>query len=63
MGETKPAKPELPGNHGQFGEGDATESFEQLEDHPSPADGAKQDGAKQDGATQGPKQTNAGERS
>ena len=58
MGETTPAKPELPGNHGQFGEGDATERFEQLEDHASPADERKPDGA-----TQGPKQTNAGERS
>ena len=63
MGETTPAKPELPGNHGQFGEGDATENFEPLEDHASPADEAKQDEPKQDGAAQGPKQTNAGERS
>ena len=58
MGETTRDKPKLPGNHGQFGEGDATESFEPLEDHASPADTAKQDGG-----TQGPKQTNAGERS
>ena len=58
MGESTPEKPKLPGNHGQFGEGDATERFERLEDHASPADTAKQGGG-----TQGPKQTNAGERS
>ena len=58
MGENTSAKPALPGNNGQFGEGDATERYEPLEDHPSPAE---DDGAK--GDTRGPKQTNAGERS
>ena len=47
------AKPALPGNHGQFGANNATEDYEPLPDHPS-AD---------EPATQGPKQTNAGERS
>ena len=54
--ETKPADSKaagLPGNHGQFGENNATEDFKPLEDHPAPA---KQ-------APAGPKQTNAGERS
>ncbi len=58
MGENTSAKPALPGNNGQFGEGDATERLEPLEDHASPAEGeAIEDDAK------GPKQTNAGERS
>ncbi len=54
--DDKTAKPEagkLPGNHGQFGVGDASEAFEVLEDHASPSVPAEQ----------GPKQTNAGERS
>jgi hypothetical protein len=46
-------KAELPGNKGQFGAGDATEAFKPLENQPSPdAPGS-----------QGPRQTNAGERS
>ena len=49
----KPDAKELPGNHGQFGADVETESYEKLEDHPSPAAPADQ----------GPKQTNAGERS
>ncbi len=54
--ETKPADPKaagLPGNHGQFGENNATEDFKPLEDHPAPGEQAPA----------GPKQTNAGERS
>ena len=58
MGENTSAKPALPGNNGQFGEGDATERYEPLEDHASPADG---EAAK--GEPKGPQQTNAGERS
>ena len=53
MGEGKTAEGKqaaLPGNHGQFGAGDASEAFKPLEDHPAPGD-------------QGPKQANAGERS
>ena len=46
-------KDKLPGNHGQFGAGDATEDYKKLEDQPAP----KAPG------DQGPKQTNAGERS
>ena len=45
-------QPVLPGNHGQFGEGDATEAYDTLQDHPTPADAPK-----------GPQQVNAGERS
>ena len=52
MDERKPPNPPLPGNEGQFGEGDATEAFETLENHPAPPD-----------TTPAPKQTNAGERS
>ena len=51
-------KPVLPGNHGQFGEDNATEDYKLLEDQPSPP-GSTQ--AKT--SDQGPKQTNAGERS
>ena len=47
------AKPVLPGNNGQFGEGDATEDYKPLENHPAP----------EPSAPQGPQQTNAGERS
>ncbi len=43
----------LPGNKGQFGAGDATEDFKGLENHPAP----------DEEAANGPKQTNAGERS
>ncbi len=51
-------KPVLPGNHGQFGEDNATEDYKPLEDHASPAEpDASETGS------QGPKQTNAGERS
>ena len=46
-------KPALPGNHGQFGANDATEDYKPLEDHPAPGQPADE----------GPKQTNAGERS
>ena len=49
----KPKPAPLPGNQGQFGAGDATEEFKPLENHPSPAEPG----------SQGPKQTNAGERS
>ena len=58
-------KGKLPGNHGQFGAGDATEAFKPLEDHPSPeAKPAPQDKPSlKDLGSQGPKQTNAGERS
>lgn len=48
-----PGKDKLPGNHGQFGTSDATEDYKKLEDQPDP-DAAP---------SQGPKQTNAGERS
>jgi hypothetical protein len=51
-------KPELPGNHGQFGEDNATEDYKLLEDQPSPGEPASDDAG-----SQGPKQTNAGERS
>lgn len=51
-------KDKLPGNHGQFGAGDATEAFKPLEDHPAP-----EDKPAPDPGSQGPKQTNAGERS
>ncbi len=53
MDETKPQKPPLPGNQGQFGAGDASETYDKLQDHPAPPDPA----------TPAPKQTNAGERS
>ena len=32
----KEHKGKLPGNHGQFGVGDATEAYKPLEDHPTP---------------------------
>ncbi len=48
----KDEKPVLPGNHGQFGENDATENYKPLENQPAPAPGKD-----------GPRQTNAGERS
>ena len=49
----KPGPAPLPGNHGQFGAGDATEEFKKLDNQPAPAEPGDQ----------GPKQTNAGERS
>ena len=58
MDETKPHKPPLPGNHGQFGAGDASETYDTLQDHPAPPTPAAPDPA-----TPAPKQTNAGERS
>ena len=54
---SKDEKPALPGNHGQFGENDATEDYKPLENQPAPAQPGTQSG---DG---GPQQTNAGERS
>ncbi len=56
MADPEKAPKPLPGNHGQFGAGDATEDYKPLENHPSPAPDA-------DAADQGQKQTNAGERS
>ena len=58
MSDDTPAKPELPGNKGQFGEGDATENFQPLQDGASPKDEAPAPGE-----AKGPKQTHAGERS
>lgn len=40
---TETDKGKLPGNHGQFGEGDATEAYEPLKDHPVPAPPAPAD--------------------
>ncbi len=53
MDDKAAGKPELPGNHGQFGSSDATDDAKPLENHPTP----------DEPATQGPKQTGAGERS
>ncbi len=53
MAEDEKDKPKLPGNHGQFGAGDATENYEPLEQNPAadkPVPEVQQ-------------QTNAGERS
>ncbi len=38
MAENPTEKPKLPGNHGQFGAGDATEAYKPLENHPTPPD-------------------------
>ena len=57
----KDEKPVLPGNHGQFGENDATENYKPLENQPAPAQPDAQPNV-QSGAG-GPQQTNAGERS
>ncbi len=53
----EPAKDKLPGNHGQFGNSDATEDYKKLGDVPDPEAGPDAT------PSQGPKQTNAGERS
>ena len=58
MEEHKPAKPILPGNQGQFGENNATEAFERLEDDPRATDVPPAPTA-----PNAPRQTNAGERS
>lgn len=54
----KPDADKLPGNNGQFGVGDATETYKPLENEPIP-----EDMPAKEKADQGPKQTNAGERS
>lgn len=36
MAENETDKGKLPGNHGQFGEGNATEAYKPLENHPTP---------------------------
>lgn len=62
MAADETAKGKLPGNKGQFGEGDATEAYKPLEKHPAPGDAKSPDqppGA--DAEVQ--QQTNAGERS
>ena len=55
MADETANKPKLPGNQGQFGEGDATEAYAPLENQPTPP--------QQPTAPAAPKQTNAGERS
>jgi len=50
MTDEKTGKGKLPGDHGQFGESNATEEYKPMTDHPAPGD-------------QGAKQTDAGERS
>ena len=55
-------KGKLPGNQGQFGEGDATEAYKPLEKHPAPEQAKSPDQAPgADAEVQ--HQTNAGERS
>ena len=51
--DKKTEKGKLPGDHGQFGENNATEEYKPLEDHPTPGEPGDQ----------GAKQTDAGERS
>ena len=58
--ETKEGK--LPGNQGQFGEGDATEAYKPLEKRPAP-DQAKSPDQPPGSDAEVQKQTNAGERS
>ena len=50
MTDEKTGKGKLPGDHGQFGESNATEEYKTMADHPAPGD-------------QGAKQADAGERS
>lgn len=59
-GET--GKGKLPGNQGQFGEGDATEAYKPLEKHPAP-EGAKSPDQPPGADAEVQHQTNAGERS
>ncbi len=62
MAEDETGKGKLPGNQGQFGEGDATEAYKPLEKRPAPGQAKAPDqppGA--DAEVQ--HQTNAGERS
>lgn len=62
MAEDETGKGKLPGNHGQFGEGDATEAYEPLEKRPAPDQAKSPDQPPgSDPEVQG--QTNAGERS
>ena len=62
MAADETTKGNLPGNPGQWGEGDATEAYKPLEKHPAPGEAKSPDqppGA--DAEVQ--HQTNAGERS
>lgn len=61
MAEDETGKGKLPGNHGQFGEGDATEAYKPLEKHPAPGQAAPDQPPGADAPVQ--HQTNAGERS
>ncbi len=61
MAEDETSKGKLPGNHGQFGEGDATEAYKPLEKHPAPEQAPPDQPPAEDAAVQ--HQTNAGERS
>lgn len=56
MPEDETKKDKLPGNHGQFGAGDASEAYKPLEKAPAPDQPGKPNAEVQ-------QQTNAGERS
>lgn len=62
MAQDETGKGKLPGNHGQFGEGDATEAYKPLEQHPAPGQ-AKSPDQPPDADAEAQHQTNAGERS
>lgn len=61
MAEDETGKGKLPGNQGQFGEGDATEAYKPLEQHPTPEPATPDQPPGPEAAVQ--HQTNAGERS
>ena len=62
MAANETDKGKLPGNKGQFGEGDATEAYKPLEKHPAP-EGAKSPDQPPGADAEVQHQTNAGERS
>ena len=62
MAADETGKDKLPGNKGQFGEGDATEAYKPLETHPAP-DEAKSPDQPPGADAEVQHQTNAGERS
>ena len=62
MAADETGKGKLPGNQGQFGEGDATETYKPLEKHPAPEE-AKSPDHPPGADAEAQHQTNAGERS
>ncbi len=63
MAADETPKGKLPGNQGQFGEGDATEAYKPLEKHPAAPEPAKSPDQPPGAEAEVQGQTNAGERS